>query len=83
MKGYTMKKASYKIRFNPKTTVKTINKTLDAIDNNDGYCPCQGEKKPSTKCHCADFKKNKKVGEPCICGIYVKQAKDAKKKGAK
>ena len=27
-----MKKASYKIRFNPKTTVKTINKTLDAID---------------------------------------------------
>ena len=28
-----MKKASYKIRFNPKTTVKTINKTLDAIDN--------------------------------------------------
>ena len=26
------KKASYKIRFNPATTVKTINATLDAID---------------------------------------------------
>ena len=31
MKGHTMKKASYKIRFNPKTTVKAINSTLDAI----------------------------------------------------
>ena len=33
-----MKKASYKIRFNPAKTVKTINKTLDAIDNAGGYC---------------------------------------------
>ena len=77
-----MKKASYKIRFNPKTTVKTINKTLDAIDNAGGYCPCQGEKKPSTKCHCAAFRKAD-IGEVCYCGIYVKMAKDAKKKGAK
>lgn len=77
-----MKKASYKIRFNPKTTVKTINSTLDAIDANGGYCPCQGEKKPSTKCHCAAFRKAD-IGEVCYCGIYVKMAKDAKKKGAK
>ena len=76
------KKASYKIRFNPKTTVKTINKTLDAIDANGGYCPCQGEKKASTKCHCAAFRKAD-IGEVCYCGIYVKVAKDAKKKGAK
>ena len=78
-----MKKASYKIRFNNATTVDDINATLDAIDANGGYCPCQGEKKPSTKCHCADFRNKKALGEPCICGIYVKQAKDAKKKGAK
>ena len=77
-----MKKASYKIRFNPKTTVKTINATLDAIDANGGYCPCQGEKKPSTKCHCAAFRKAD-IGEVCYCGIYVKMPKDAKKKVAK
>ena len=76
-----MKKASYKIRFNPKTTVKTINKTLDAIDANGGYCPCQ-VKSASTKCHCAAFRKAD-IGEVCYCGIYVKQPKDAKKKGAK
>lgn len=29
-----MKKTAYKIRFNPATTVKAINSTLDAIDAN-------------------------------------------------
>ena len=75
-----MKKTAYKIRFNPATTVDDINATLDAIDACGGYCPCQ-IKSAATRCHCADFKKNKKVGESCICGIYVKQAKGAKKKG--
>ncbi len=76
------KKTSYKIRFNPATTVKTINATLDAIDNAGGYCPCQVPIADS-KCHCADFRNKKALGEPCICGIYVKMAKEAKKKGAK
>lgn len=64
----------YKIRLNEKLTVAKINKILDAIDANKGYCPCQ-PKSASSKCHCSDFKKNKKIGEPCICNIYVKQAK--------
>ena len=68
------KTQAYKIRFNPKTTVKAINKTLDAIDNAGGYCPCQVPSADS-KCHCADFRNNKALGEPCICGIYVKMAK--------
>ena len=76
------KTQDYKIRFNQKTTVKTINKTLDAIDACGGYCPCQ-IKSADSKCHCKDFLEKKKLNEPCICGIYVKQAKDAKKKGAK
>ena len=76
------KKTAYKIRFNPKTTVKTINKTLDAIDANGGCCPCQ-IKSAATKCHCADFRNKKPLGEPCICGIYVKMPRGAKKKGAK
>ena len=77
-----MKKTSYKIRFNPATTVDDINSTLDAIDANGGYCPCQVPSK-DTKCRCVDFILGKEIGEPCICGIYVKQPKDAKKKGAK
>ena len=76
------KKTAYKIRFNNAVTVDDINATLDAIDNAGGYCPCQVPSADS-KCHCKDFLKVKKIGEPCICGIYVKMAKDAKKKGAK
>lgn len=72
----------YKVRLNEKLTVAKVNKILDAIDKNDGYCPCQprGE---GTKCHCKDFVENKGIGEPCICNIYVKQIKDASAKTAK
>ena len=49
------------------------NKILDAIEKNGGYCPCQAGKSEDTKCHCKDFKENKKIGEPCICKIFVKQ----------
>lgn len=65
---------SYKIRLNEKITTKKVNQILDAIDKNNGYCPCQVQS-ASTKCHCEDFKKNKKIGEPCICNIYVKKKK--------
>jgi len=64
----------YKVRLNEKLTVKKINAILDAIDKNEGYCPCQAKGK-GTKCHCDDFVKTKKIGEPCICKIYVKQKK--------
>lgn len=64
----------YKVRLNEKLTVKKVNAILDAIDKNDGYCPCQ-PKGEGTKCHCEDFVKEKKIGEPCICNIYVKQRK--------
>ena len=62
----------YKVRFNEKLTVKKVNTILDSIDKNNGYCPCQ-VKSAKTKCHCEDFVNNKKIGEPCICKIYVKQ----------
>ena len=65
---------NYKIRLNEKLTVKKINAILDAIDKNDGYCPCQ-PKDPDSKCHCVDFIKNKGFDEPCICNIYVKKQK--------
>ena len=65
----------YKVRLNEKLTVKKVNAILDAIDKNGGYCPCQAGKTADTKCHCKDFKDNKKIGEPCLCNIYVKQKK--------
>ncbi len=64
----------YKVRLNESLTTAQVNKILDAIDKNDGYCPCQPKDK-DTKCHCVDFVKYKKIGEPCICKIYVKQKK--------
>lgn len=63
----------YKVRLNEKLTVKKINAILDAIDKNGGYCPCQAGKTKDTECHCKDFRENKKIGEPCICNIFVKQ----------
>ena len=60
------------VRLNEKLTVAQINKILDSIDKNGGYCPCQ-VKSADTKCHCKDFTENKKIGEPCICKIFVKQ----------
>lgn len=62
-----------KVRLNEALTVAQINKVLDALDKNEGYCPCQVGKTADTKCHCKDFKENKKIGEPCICKIFVKK----------
>ena len=64
--------SSYKVRLNEALTVKNVNAILDAIDKNGGYCPCQAGKTADTKCNCKDFKENKKIGEPCICNLYVK-----------
>ena len=65
---------AYKIRFNPDATGKQINEILDALDASKGFCPCQ-PRAANMKCHCFDFRVNKAIGEPCICGIYVKVAK--------
>ena len=70
------KTQAYKIRFNEAKTVKAVNAMLDKIDSNGGYCPCQPQSADS-KCHCKDFLKSQKIGEPCICGIYVKVKKEA------
>ena len=77
-KSKSIRQVDYKVRLNEKLTVAKINKILDAIDDNDGYCPCQVQS-DETKCHCKDFIDNKKIGEPCICRIYVKQKKITKK----
>lgn len=67
----------YKVRLNEKLTVKKVNSILDAIDSNEGYCPCQ-PRSEGTKCHCEDFINNKGIDKPCICKIYVKKSLKAK-----
>ena len=66
------KAPAYKVRLNEALTTAQVNKVLDALDKNGGYCPCQYKTK-DTKCHCKDFREEKAIGEPCICKIYVKQ----------
>lgn len=67
----------YVVRLNESLTTAQVNKILDALDKNGGYCPCQ-VKTAGSKCHCEDFVKNKDYGVPCICKIYVKQKPVAK-----
>ena len=38
-----------------------------ALKDNGGYCPCQAEKTPDTKCPCKDMRE----GRGCDCGLYV------------
>ena len=51
-----------------------VNTVRVALRENDGYCPCvwQSRGKPEYLCVCEDFRENKKVGERCHCGIYIK-----------
>ena len=47
-----------------------VDKILDALDKNNGYCPCKLEKNNDTKCMCKEFREQED-GE-CHCGLYVK-----------
>ena len=54
-----------------KTTDKEYAKTvLEAIKNNNGYCPCALEKTNDTKCMCKAFREMERG--VCHCGLYVK-----------
>jgi len=44
------------------------------LKENDGYCPCvyQSKDKPEYKCICKEMRENIPVGQPCHCGLYIK-----------
>jgi hypothetical protein len=45
---------------------------LEAVKNNDNYCPCKIVKNTETKCMCKEFIgkiKREELGE-CSCGLY-------------
>ncbi len=50
---------------------EVYNEVTKAVQDNDGYCPCELEKNTDTKCPCKAFREQKEAGE-CHCGRYVK-----------
>lgn len=44
---------------------------IEAVDANDGYCPCALTKDEDTKCMCKEFRDNKDT-DFCHCGRYYK-----------
>ena len=48
-----------------------VDKILDVLDKNNGYCPCKLEKNNDTKCMCKEFKEQKEGY--CHCGLYIKE----------
>ena len=45
---------------------------LQAVAENDGYCPCAIEKSDDTRCMCKSFREEIPANEYCHCGLYFK-----------
>ena len=58
-----------KIKKNPDET--KYNEVTNAVNQNDGYCPCMVFKNEDTKCMCKMFREQESTG-PCHCGRFVK-----------
>lgn len=58
-----------KIIINPDSEL--VSDIRSQLKDNDGYCPCQLDKTPDTKCMCKEFRESTEPGE-CHCGLYVK-----------
>lgn len=43
----------------------------EGLKKNDGYCPCEFDKTPDTKCMCKNFREMDTEGY-CHCGLYKK-----------
>ena len=48
-----------------------VDKILDALDKNNGYCPCKLEKNNDTKRMCKESSEQKEGY--CHCGLYIKE----------
>ena len=46
----------------------------EGLRNNNGYCPCviHSKGQPQYLCPCEDFRLNISAGQPCHCGLYIK-----------
>ena len=57
-----------------------VNAIRKALQDNEGYCPCEIHKTPDTKCMCKAFRMQTFPG-PCHCGLYEKQLKEENNNG--
>ena len=48
-----------------------LKEIIEAVDANEGYCPCALEKNPDTKCMCKEFRENEDT-DFCHCGRLYK-----------
>lgn len=58
-----------KIKPNPDT--EFYNKITQAVNDNDGYCPCMLQKTEDTKCMCKAFREQE-TGGFCHCKRFIK-----------
>lgn len=58
-------KNQYAVKLN-----KDSKRIIEAMCNNDGYCPCRIDKNEDTKCCCLDFRNQ--IEGTCCCGIFSK-----------
>ena len=59
-----------KVELNTDTVM--VQEIRQALKENGGFCPCEIEQTPDTKCMCKDFRENVAVGYYCHCGLYKK-----------
>jgi len=50
---------------------KHVEVIRNALEKNDGYCPCSLVKSEDTKCMCKSFRDQNTPGA-CHCGLYEK-----------
>ena len=49
------------------------NNAAEAVEKNQGYCPCKLNRTPDTKCMCKQFRDQvaRHEGGLCECGLYL------------
>ena len=58
------------------TNTELVQEIRQALKENGGFCPCEIEQTPDTKCMCKDFRD--KIADPdfegwCHCKLYYKE----------
>ncbi len=64
-----------KLKVTVSTDAKKVSEIRQALKDNDGYCPCELQQTPDTKCMCKAFREQTTPG-PCHCGLYVKEVQN-------
>ena len=65
---------SSRVKISLNDDVEHVKLIRQKLKENDGYCPCQLEKTPDTKCMCKLFREQTEDGL-CHCGLYKKEFK--------